>query len=195
MISTFTAFINSNVFHGARLRSLIIEMAQSGMFRARWSERVHQEWISSVRRRRPGIDREKLNSYRLQMDLAVPNALVSCYEQFVSSITLPDPDDRHIVAAAHAARASVIVTFNEKHFPDEVLNPLGLHTEHPDQFLLDLADLQPESFIAAVRADLKHYRSPPLTADAYAADLRKAGLPDCADEVIRLLRVLRSLEK
>lgn len=195
MISTFTAFIDSNVFHGARLRSLIIELAQSGLFRARWSERVHEEWMKSVGRRRPDIDLAKLVHYREQMDLAVPNALVSCYEQFITSIDLPDPDDRHVVAAAHAARASVIVTFNGKHFPAEVLAPLGLHAEHPDQFLLDLADLEPEAFLNAVQADLKHYRSPPLTADAYAVDLRKAGLPDCADELIRLVRVQRSAMK
>lgn len=71
MLSTFTAFFDANALFGARLRSLIIELAQSGLFRARWSEDVHREWMQAVAAKR-GIDIERLEVTRRAMDAAVP---------------------------------------------------------------------------------------------------------------------------
>jgi hypothetical protein len=48
MISNLTAFIDANVFFGARLRSLLLELAMTGLFRVRWSEDVHREWMNAV---------------------------------------------------------------------------------------------------------------------------------------------------
>ncbi len=76
MISTFTAFIDANVFFGARLRSLLLFLSQTKMYRARWSESVHQEWIAAAAVKR-GIDPERLQRTREMMDRAVPDALVS----------------------------------------------------------------------------------------------------------------------
>jgi hypothetical protein len=58
MISTFTAFIDANVFYGARLRSLVLFVAQTKLYRAKWSERVNDdEWVDAVVRKakRPSI--------------------------------------------------------------------------------------------------------------------------------------------
>jgi hypothetical protein len=77
------------------------------------------------------------------MDHALPDACVSGYERLVPAIELPDPDDRHVVAAAIRAKAQVIVTFNEKDFPAAVLEEIDLATQHPDTFLRHLTDLAP----------------------------------------------------
>jgi predicted nucleic acid-binding protein len=123
MISTFTAFFDANVLFGARLRSIVLTLAQTGLFRARWSEDVHREWMAAVVTKRPDLTLESLERTRRAMDAAVEDCLVTDYATLIEGLTLPDPDDRHVLAAAIAARASVIVTFNGDDFPAEALNP------------------------------------------------------------------------
>jgi hypothetical protein len=78
MISTFTVFIDANVFYGQRLRSLVMYLAQTKMFRARWSEKVHDEWTGNLALKNK-IDIVKLNNIRDLMNRAVPDASVSGY--------------------------------------------------------------------------------------------------------------------
>lgn len=183
MISTFTAFFDANVFYGARLRSLILHLAQTKMFRARWSEAVHDEWIGNLVRNRPDLTPASLERTRRLMDAAVLDALVTGYEALIPGLNLPDPDDRHVLAAAILGRASCIVTFNLQDFPAASLAPFGLHAVHPDEFLLDVGSIDPAAFADAVAADLEHYRSPPLDLPDYVAALRKAGVPQAAAQI------------
>jgi hypothetical protein len=186
MISTFTALIDANVFYGTRLRSLVLFLAQTGTFRARWTDRIHNEWIAAVARNRPDLNSTALQRTRELMDAAVLDCLVRDYEQLAEAVHLPDEDDKHVLAAAIAARASVIVTFNLKDFPDEVLRRFGLHAKHPDEFMMDLESIDPEAFVEAVRDDFSHYRRPPITVERYAEDLRKAGVPMVAAHIAAL---------
>jgi predicted nucleic acid-binding protein len=185
MISTFTAYFDANVFFGARLRSLVIELAQTGLFRARWSDEVHREWMTAVAKKR-GIDLARLEATRHGMDAAVPDCLVKGYEPLIDSITLPDHGDRHVLAAAIVCKASVIVTFNLDDFPDTALSPYGLHAVHPDEFLLDVEGLSSEAVQGAVIRDIEHYRSAPKSWDEYFDDLRKAGVPKTAEQLSQL---------
>jgi predicted nucleic acid-binding protein len=188
MISTFTAFFDANVFFGARLRSLVVELAKTGLFRARWSDQVHQEWMRSVVKSRNDIKIEALLRTRAAMDRAVPDCLVSGFEPVIDTLVLNDPDDRHVLAAAIVARASVIVTFNLKDFPEETLNQFGIHSVHPDDFLMEFESLQRGALISAIHSDWKHYARPPLELDRYCSDLSKAGVPQTA-EYVRKLKV------
>jgi predicted nucleic acid-binding protein len=176
MISTFTALFDANVLFGARLRSLLMELAMSGLFRARWSDDIHKEWMEAVSKRR-GIDIEKLVPTRLAMDEAVPDGCVSGYKGLIQALTLPDPSDTHVLAAAIRCNASVIVTFNEADFPSPALEPYGIHTRHPDKFIRDVDGLDPGGVAEAARRDLAHYKSPPLTIDEYIEGLKLSGLP------------------
>jgi hypothetical protein len=69
------------------------------------------------------------------MDRAVPDCLVTGYEPLIEGLTLPDPNDRHILAAAIRCGAQIIVTLNLKDFPADVLDPYGVEAMHPDEFL------------------------------------------------------------
>lgn len=183
MISTFTAFIDANVFYGARLRSLVLFVAQTKLFRARWSEQIHDEWVRNLIKNRPDLKPADLVKTRDAMNAAVPDCIVEGYEPLIDCINLPDPDDRHVVAAAIITRANVIVTFNEKDFPFEVLEGFRLHTKHPDEFLMEAFSLAPELFIEAVRDDFMHYGNPPLVYKDYLESLAKAGVPQLAKEL------------
>lgn len=180
MISTFTALIDANVFYGARLRSLILWAAQTDCFRARWTDRIHDEWVENLLKNRPDLTREELQQTREAMNSAVLDSLVTGYEPLIEGINLPDPNDRHVVAAAIAARANVIVTFNVKDFPMETLELSGLHVCHPDEFLLDISSISARAFITAARDDFMHYVNPSLTLDNYISSLEVAGVPKTA---------------
>lgn len=77
MISTFTVLFDANVFFGAALRSLVMELSTTGLFRARWSSAIHGEWIGAVSRKRPDVAVEQLQRVAAQMDRAVPDCLVT----------------------------------------------------------------------------------------------------------------------
>jgi hypothetical protein len=96
-------------------------------------EPIHAEWRRSVLRARPELDAAALERRRAAMDAALPDACVSGYAAFVEALTLPDPDDRHVLAVAVRAKAQVIVTFNERDFPAETLAGLDvtLHKNLP----------------------------------------------------------------
>lgn len=189
MISTFTAFFDANVFYGARLRSLMVYAAQTKLFRARWSDMVHDEWVRNLIQNRPDLRPENLDRTQRLMNAAVPDCLVTGFEPLVAGIDLPDPDDRHVVAAAIMTRANVIVTFNLSDFPEATMEGFRIHTKHPDEFLTDVFSLGSNEMAEAVLSDFWHYSKSPLTFDNYRASLAKAGVPNFA-KVIEPLEVL-----
>ncbi|WP_343714033.1 PIN domain-containing protein [Inquilinus sp.] len=193
MISTFTAFFDANVFYGARLRSLTLWLAQTGVFRARWSEEVHDEWTAAVSRRL-GIPLERLQRTRSFMNDAVEDSVVQGYQQLIPVINLPDPKDRHVVAAAIIARASVIVTSNLRDFPEETLSQYGIHTRTPDDFIMDVASIHKSAFAWAVRKDFINCKKPKLTPDGYANELAAGGVTGVA-EMVRKIGILLEIEE
>lgn len=80
MASNFVAVFDACVLYPAPIRDLLLRLAVTGLFRARWSERIHDEWIQAVLRNRQDLKREQLDRTRELMDQAVPDCLVSGYE-------------------------------------------------------------------------------------------------------------------
>lgn len=185
MISTYTAFIDANVFYGARLRSLVLFVASTKIFRVRWSEKVHDEWIDALvaKLKKPSITKEELQITRNAMNQAIPDSVVSGYQHLETGLKLPDPKDNHILAAAICTHASTIVTFNLKHFPIDYLREFNIDATHPDQFLCDAFNLAPDIFAEAVKQDFEHYKRPPLSFEKYIADLKTAGVPNLAQQL------------
>ena len=181
--SKFTAFLDANVLYGARLRSLLISLAHEKLFRVRWSAMVHAEWMRSLASNRPDLDPAQIDHIRAQMDAAVPDCLVIGFEGLIPRLDLPDPNDRHVLAAAIRCRADCIVTFNLRDFPTAVTAAYEIDVVHPDQFLLDVYDLGEAAFIRALREDIGHYRHPPLSVGEYAGSLSRAGLPCTAKRI------------
>lgn len=93
------------VLYPAPLRDLLMRLALTDLFQARWTDRIHDEWTRNVLGNRPDITPESLARCRQLMDEHVPGCLVTGYEALISTLTLPDPDDRHVLAAAVHGRA------------------------------------------------------------------------------------------
>ena len=114
------AVYDANVLYSAPLRDLLIRLAQAGLVRAKWTDAIHDEWIRNVVQNYPHLSAERLARTRTLMNDAVRDCLVAGYEDLIASLTLPDPDDRHVLAAAIRG-AGVIVTYNLADFPAETL--------------------------------------------------------------------------
>ena len=175
-MASFGAFYDANVFYPAELRSFLMYLAVTGLFRAKWSAAVHEEWISKLLQNRTDLTREKLERTRTLIDLHVVDGLVTGYEHLIPGLLLPDPDDRHVLAAAIRGRADVIVTMNLKDFPRESLAPFGLEAQHPDEFILHLLDLAPGTVIGAAREHQQSMKNPPKTIPEYLDMLERQGL-------------------
>ena len=176
----FTAFYDANVLYPSELRNLLMHLALTGLFRAKWSAAVHEEWIRALLRHRPDLSRKKLERTRMLMDAHAADALVTGYEDLIDGLELPDPGDRHVLAAAIRGRADVIVTLNLRHFPAEVLERFGIEAQHPDEFILHLLDLAPGIVTAAARDHRESLKNPPKTVAAYLDALEAQGLTQTA---------------
>jgi hypothetical protein len=102
----FTAVYDANVLHPAGLRDLLVRLGQTGLLRARWTEQILDEMINSILRRRPDLDASRLARTRKLMCEAVPDCLVTGYEPLVDGLTLPDPDDRHVLCSPPRSAAT-----------------------------------------------------------------------------------------
>ena len=153
-----------------------MHLAQSGLYRARWTERIHAEWIGGLLEKRQDLSREQLEWTRQQMDLAIPDCLVFGYEGLEETLSLPDPGDRHVLAAAILCGAGAIVTYNLKDFPDSILAPYGISAQHPDQFIEHAFDLNQAAVCKAVRDQRASLKNPPKSAEGLLDTYLQQGL-------------------
>lgn len=174
--SPFTAVYDACVLYPAPLRDFLVRLGQTGRFRARWTRQIHQEWKRNLLKNRPDLDASRLDRTSDLMDDAVPDCLITGYEDLIGGLRLPDADDRHVLAAAIRCHASVIVTFNERDFPAEILGAYGIEALHPDVFIDDLFDLDPAAVVLAAQRQRGALRHPPMDAESYLAILLKQGL-------------------
>lgn len=171
-----TAIIDACVLYSAPVRDLIVRMAQAGLIQARWTSEIHDEWMRNLLNNNPKVSRERLERTRSLMDGAVRDCLVANYADLIDSLILPDPDDRHVLAAAIRGGADVIVTYNLGDFPADALTAHGIEARHPDEFIAHLLDVAPGAVIAAAKCQREGLKNPPKTVDEFLAILEQQGL-------------------
>lgn len=175
------AFLDASVLYPALLRDILIRLALRGVFRARWSAQVHNEWMSALFRNRPDIPRTRIERTRQLMETHIQDARVEGYEHRIESLALPDADDRHVLAAAIHGEAQVIVTANLRDFPNSVLAGFGIEAVHPDAFILGLLQKDREGVVAVLRWLRASMQNPPHTAADLLANMKHQGLTATAD--------------
>lgn len=185
-----TALYDACVLYPATLRNLLMWLALADLYQARWTDTIHEEWIRSVLHDRPDLTRAQLERVGDLMNAHVPDCLVTGYEELIDMLTLPDPDDRHVLAAAIRGRVDVIVTFNLSDFPAEILRGYGIEARHPDRFVADLLDQDSDAVYRAVRRQRESLKNPPQTAEQLLDTLQRQRLPQT---VARLRAVVDQL--
>ncbi len=174
------AVLDACVLYPAPLRDLLMQLTVEELYQARWTDQIHDEWTRNVLKARPDLTDAQLLRTRTLMNTHAQDSLVEGYEFRIPELVLPDPDDRHVLAAAIHAEAGVIVTFNERDFPPDALAPHGILIEPPDAFLLNLIDLDPAAVQQALRKVRSRLRQPPQTVEQYLATLERQGLSETA---------------
>ncbi len=171
-----TAVYDANILYPALVRDLFIRLAQADLVRARWTETIHDEWIRSVLKDNPHISASRLARTRAKMNASLRDCLVTGYEHLIPSLKLPDPDDRHVLAAGIHGEADVIVTCNLGDFPAAILSAYGIEAVHPDEFAASLFERAPDSVCAAVKRQRASLTNPPKSVSEFLATLDRHGL-------------------
>lgn len=171
----FTAFFDACVLYPAPLRDLLLRLASTNLFRTRWSAEVQEEWIRNLTAARPELA-DRLSRTRDLMEKAIPDAEVTGYQGLIPSLNLPDPNDRHVLAAAIVGRADVIVTINLRDFPESQLQPVGIEAQHPDVFIRHVLDVDLPVALTAVKTHREALKRPALGPDDYLTMLSRQGL-------------------
>jgi hypothetical protein len=177
--SQYTAILEANTLYPAPLRDLLLSLAVDGLYHATWTDRIHGEWVRNLSRNRPELE-PQLGALIELMNRSVPDCLVENYEGLIAGLALPDPDDRHVLAAAIADHADAIVTVDLKDFPADALDPHQIEAIHPDDFVLNQLELRPYEALAAVKKMRARLNRPPQTAAELIATLERSGLPASA---------------
>ena len=180
----YTALLDACVLYPLAMADALMSVATAGLYSARWSTRVELEWIRALERDRPDLV-GRLGVRRDCMREACPDWQVKedSWSPLVEGLSLPDKNDRHVLAAAIAGHADCIVTSNVRDFPTVSTEPFGIDVVDPDTFLLNQWDLQPELVIASFREMRKRWRRPECGPEEFVDALARGGLPRLAERL------------
>ena len=175
----FVVVLDANALYPFRTRDVLLTFAQLGLFRARITSTIVDEWTSNLIANKPQLEA----SVRQQVE-AIADAFEECFvlgfEPLIEGLELPDEDDRHVLAAAIKCSAQVIVTENLCDFPSEVLDQYGVEALSADDMLASTYDLYPIECAKALRIVRQRYSSPSFTPSEFLLDLTKCGMPKLA---------------
>lgn len=152
-----------------------------GLFRAKWTDKIHDEWTRNILVKRPDLKPEQLRRTRELMNAAVPDCLVEGFEAIENSVHLPDKADNHVLAAAIHCNADAIITFNLKDFPLDALAPFEIEPQHPDEFIHHQIGLNHAGVLIAARRCRLRLKNPKRTAEEYLTTLESQSLPKTVD--------------
>lgn len=188
-MAIFTAIYDACVLYPAPLRDILMWLSITDLFRARWTDRILDEWSRTLLADRPDLESKQIERTRRLMNESALDCLVTDYESAIEDLELPDRDDRHVLAAAIRAQAAVIVTFNLKHFPAEYLAQFAVEAQHPDDFIMHLFDLSAGTVCRAVKQHRASLRNPPKSVEDYLGTLERQQLP----KTVQMLREFEGL--
>lgn len=174
--SSFAALLDANVLYPAPLRDFLLRLAGADFYQPKWTDQMQEEWIRNLLINRTDLTRENLERTKTAMNAAFPDANVTGYEAMIDSLVLPDPDDRHVVAAAIKCQADVLVTLNLKDFPVDVLASYELEVQHPDDFIAHMIGLDRPKVLAVIHNLVTILKRPPKTFEDILQTLEEQGL-------------------
>ena len=182
----FTAVLDACVLFPIATADALISLAVAGLFSAKWTVAIEDEWLAVAERRHPGLS-GRFTIRRDAMRDAVLDWEVNAegWQALAPSLTLPDPNDVHVLSAAIAGHADCIVTTNLKDFPALVLDAYGLVALHPDDFIVAQLDLDLYSALGAFKAMRARKRNPTYGAEEFAATMERNGLVATAERLRR----------
>lgn len=173
----FVVAFDADVLYPIGLCDLFITTLESRLYRAHWSTGILEEVERTYLRNFPKQDPANIRRRIDLMNQAEPRALIDPPPELIEAMT-NDPKDRHVLAAAVAAGAEVLVTFNLSDFPDTACEPYGVEPQHPDVFVEHLVDLDPAAIWYSIAKMAARRRNPPATPEDVRVYLGEKYLPN-----------------
>lgn len=188
-MARFAAVLDACVLVPHVLMDTLLSVGEGDLYQPLWSEVILDETLRTLKTIHPDKNLNSFEARVASMESAFPNACVQGWSSLEPGLAAywPDPNDAHVVAAAIRGRAEIIVTSNLKHFPESLLDELGLHVASPDKFLSDLLDLNDTSVLQAIRKQADRTSNPSLGIPEIAGRLSKIA-PVFAENLLARLR-------
>ncbi len=173
----FSVILDACVLYPAPIRDFLLSLAAEGLFKPHWSEEIQDEWVRNLLQTREDLTAQQLQKTVDAMNRAFPDANISEYEDLIIGLSLPDADDRHVLACAIKGGADLITTFNLKDFPSSEVGKYDIQVQNPDELVSSLLDLNPDAVCVAFSKMVARLRNPPKTKMEVTNALNKCGLP------------------
>jgi predicted nucleic acid-binding protein len=156
--------IDACVLYPTVLREIVMGLAAAGGFTPLWSARILEEWARAAARLGPGEEAVARGEIAL-LRARWPEVEVTPDPATEARLWLPDPADVHVLAAAIAGRADVLLTLNVRDFPKAALDPEAILLRHPDAFLTEALSQSPDAVrrvVLRVHAEAERLAGRPL---------------------------------
>lgn len=159
--------LDANILYSETLTDVFLAFAHAGLATIVWSDRLREEWTLALVRNRPDLDAHWHAARSCTLRAARNWTSVTVDAVIVETLSLPDPDDRHVLAAAIQSAATAIVTSNLRDFPRRTLDRHGISAATADAIVCRLIESYPEAAAGVLQ---------PLTSEIHLERLRRAGL-------------------
>lgn len=174
-----SVFLDANVIYS-------ITLAEHDLFLPLWSPNVLQEAQEAASRTLPDAAQQAFRKRLIMMDQAFPESSIHVEESEWSQFDLPDPDDRHVLAAAAQGQADALATRNIKDFPQKLLDSFSIQVITPDDLLCVLLRRNPEATANAIRELIDSRHRPPINIPDFAKRLERSGATQFAAAIAHI---------
>jgi predicted nucleic acid-binding protein len=173
--------LDANVLYSAFLRDVLLSLFAAKLYEAKWTDEINAEWVehlleNSAKKGNESVERSRIERTVQLMNQINPSPLVGDYEHIIAQLQLPDPNDRHVLAAAIAAEANKIVTWNLKEFPQQIVEGFGIAVQSPDDFVAGLIEIDPETVVSVLHDMRVRLKRPLMDVHAMLEALERNGL-------------------
>lgn len=182
----FTVVLDACTMFPMLVRDVLLTLAAHEFFNPKWSPRIREEWMRNLlphmaKRDGEAVARSRIDRIAAAVEAAFPNAIVTADPSESATLEPVDAKDRHVVLTAIAAQADAIITFNVADFAVPHLSQhLRIEVIHPDDFVMDLVDLNEKRAVAAFRELRARKKNPPWETPELIRRLRAGGLVQTA---------------
>ena len=157
---SLTAVLDACVLFPASLRDTLLRAANADLYGMRLTDEILEEVSRNLIKR--GMSEDKAQRLLAMIKEKFRDAFVTQHRSMIALMPVNEKD-RHVLAAAVASNAQVIVTRNLKDFPRNLLAPFHVEAQLPDEFLANLFYLNGKSMIEILIRQAANLHNPPMT--------------------------------
>jgi len=175
-LENIVIILDACILYSELARGLFIQLGKDALIQPKWTKKIEEEWTNNFLKNQNEITQHTIDIICLQLEKSLITPKIYDYEHHIENLKLPDPDDRHVLAAAIEANAHYIITFNLRDFPRKRLKKYNVTALHPDKFLLEIFEKHQDHVIESVAKQRSCLQNPPMTSTELLEKYTRSGL-------------------